>query len=223
MSSFPSLELAGPGGPTLCKAGIYNQEGARGNMLAIRGTEEGPAVGRKGLESGEKPGVRGRRLAWGAALCAILVAGSAAAESVTIGPSKDNTIFEEGELSNGKGVYLFVGETANLQSRRPEQPPLPLGLRHRWIGSRRRDDRQRVFDPLRVQGTRPQSAAGDAAQADTRLGGRRVRLNASQRGRSRSPGSSPAMPPGHSPCSTPNSGRHPEEISSPKRARRRRL
>ncbi len=83
-------------------------------MLAIRGTEEKPAVGRKGLESSEKPGVRGRRLAWGAALCAILVAGSAAAESVTIEPSKDNTIYEEGDLSNGKGQYLFVGRTSSV-------------------------------------------------------------------------------------------------------------
>ncbi len=83
-------------------------------MLAIRGTEEGPAVGRKGLESSEKPRVRGRRLAWGAALCAILVAGSAAAESVTIEPSKDNTIYSRGALSNGAGQHLFVGRNTLL-------------------------------------------------------------------------------------------------------------
>jgi hypothetical protein len=83
-------------------------------MPVTRGTQEAPAAGRKGTENGGNRRTR-RRLVWGAALCALLVAGSAAAETVTLEPSKDNTIFEEeGDLSNGKGIHLFVGRTSTV-------------------------------------------------------------------------------------------------------------
>lgn len=38
----------------------------------------------------------------------------AAQESVTIEPAKDNSIYSEGNLSNGKGWYLLAGKTAAL-------------------------------------------------------------------------------------------------------------
>ncbi len=43
------------------------------------------------------------------------------ADVVTVEPSKDNTIYEEGVLSNGAGIYLFAGKTgtrADTQWRR---------------------------------------------------------------------------------------------------------
>jgi hypothetical protein len=40
------------------------------------------------------------------------------ADMVTLTPSRDNTIFSEGEKSNGAGAYLFVGNTGQGNSRR---------------------------------------------------------------------------------------------------------
>jgi spore coat protein A len=47
------------------------------------------------------------------ALAAVGLAGPAAADSVTIEPSKDNTLYEDasGSLSNGAGTSIFVGRT----------------------------------------------------------------------------------------------------------------
>ena len=49
-----------------------------------------------------------------------LLLGNAYAETVTLNPNKDNTLFEstEGTLSNGQGSYLFVGKTARGATRR---------------------------------------------------------------------------------------------------------
>ncbi|NDV63155.1 DNRLRE domain-containing protein [Puniceicoccales bacterium CK1056] len=55
-------------------------------------------------------------------LCATLVAAShqIQAESITLEPSKDNSMFEEADESNGQGTYLFAGQTAprNNSARR---------------------------------------------------------------------------------------------------------
>ncbi len=51
--------------------------------------------------------------------CQVLTRAPARGEQVTLTPSKDNTIFEEGgDLSNGKGTGLFAGQTARTQSLR---------------------------------------------------------------------------------------------------------
>ena len=48
-----------------------------------------------------------------------LVAGSASADVVTVGPIKDNTVYEEdGALSNGAGQHLFTGQTKDDWWRR---------------------------------------------------------------------------------------------------------
>ena len=45
-------------------------------------------------------------------LCALLTAGSARADQVTLAASRDNTLFsEDGTLSNGAGDHLFAGNT----------------------------------------------------------------------------------------------------------------
>ena len=47
------------------------------------------------------------------------VVGSAAhAEEIDLAANKDNTLFEEGDLSNGAGDHIFAGSTANGSSRR---------------------------------------------------------------------------------------------------------
>lgn len=47
------------------------------------------------------------------------VAGSAVyAEEIVLVANKDNTLFEEGDLSNGAGDHIFAGSTANGSSRR---------------------------------------------------------------------------------------------------------
>ena len=52
--------------------------------------------------------------------CIALVAGQALAESVTLEPSKDNTLFEDsdGGLSNGSGDHIFAGRTVEPNNRR---------------------------------------------------------------------------------------------------------
>lgn len=59
------------------------------------------------------------RLSWLAVLvAALLTCAPASADEVTLGPIKDNTIYEEGDLSNGAGD-LFAGVTGQtVQSRR---------------------------------------------------------------------------------------------------------
>jgi hypothetical protein len=55
------------------------------------------------------------------ALCAVLLApGVVLADSVQIQPSKDNSLYEDplGSLSNGAGIYLFAGLTAQPAIRR---------------------------------------------------------------------------------------------------------
>ncbi len=39
-------------------------------------------------------------------------------QEVMLSPSKDNSIYEEGELSNGAGQYLFTGRTLQDNRRR---------------------------------------------------------------------------------------------------------
>lgn len=46
-----------------------------------------------------------------ACTCTVLWPASVDAATVTIGASKDNTLYEEGELSNGAGSFLFAGRT----------------------------------------------------------------------------------------------------------------
>ncbi len=56
-----------------------------------------------------------------AAACALLTSATVAlGDVVTIGPSKDNTLYESptGSLSNGAGQHLFVGKTAASEIRR---------------------------------------------------------------------------------------------------------
>ena len=49
----------------------------------------------------------------------LCVAGSAAyAEEIDLAANKDNTLFEEGDLSNGAGDHIFAGSTATGTSRR---------------------------------------------------------------------------------------------------------
>jgi len=50
----------------------------------------------------------------------MMLAGSAGASVVTITPALDNTLYEDplGLISNGQGEYMFVGETAQANSRR---------------------------------------------------------------------------------------------------------
>ncbi|MGD9764923.1 MAG: DNRLRE domain-containing protein [Candidatus Binatia bacterium] len=51
--------------------------------------------------------------------CALAVLPAARAEQVALSPIKDNSIYEEsGDLSNGKGAGLFVGQTARTGARR---------------------------------------------------------------------------------------------------------
>lgn len=55
-----------------------------------------------------------------AASVVVFAAGSAFAESITLGAAKDNTLFEDptGSLSNGAGSYLFAGTTGQDAKRR---------------------------------------------------------------------------------------------------------
>jgi hypothetical protein len=48
----------------------------------------------------------------------VAAAASAAAETVSIGPKKDNTIYSESENTNGGGQYLFAGTTQQNKYRR---------------------------------------------------------------------------------------------------------
>ena len=48
----------------------------------------------------------------------VAAAASAAAETVSIGPKKDNTIYSESENTNGGGQYLFAGTTQQNSYRR---------------------------------------------------------------------------------------------------------
>lgn len=48
----------------------------------------------------------------------LLMATSLWAETVTIEPSKDNSMFSEADDSNGQGLYLFVGRTNTPSNRR---------------------------------------------------------------------------------------------------------
>ena len=61
---------------------------------------------------------RSRTLLLTAAMLAIF--NSASAETVVLAPSKDNTLYQNpaGQLSNGKGSYLFVGRTDENSIRR---------------------------------------------------------------------------------------------------------
>src|SRR6266498_3889183 len=54
------------------------------------------------------------------ALAGMVPAGPAAADTVTLGTSKDNTLYQSatGSLSNGAGSYFFVGRTDAAQIRR---------------------------------------------------------------------------------------------------------
>jgi len=47
-------------------------------------------------------------------------AGAAFAETLVVNPSKDNTLYEStgAQLSNGQGIYMFVGLTGSGGSRR---------------------------------------------------------------------------------------------------------
>jgi hypothetical protein len=51
-------------------------------------------------------------------LLALVVVRAARADTVTLTPSRDNTIFAEGEKSNGAGIYLFAGNTGQGNTRR---------------------------------------------------------------------------------------------------------
>ncbi len=61
-----------------------------------------------------------RRPAGLLALVLVLIAARAAADTVTLAPTKDNTLFESstGALSNGAGPGLYVGRTASHGVRR---------------------------------------------------------------------------------------------------------
>src|SRR5215472_1337272 len=48
----------------------------------------------------------------------VAAAASAAAETVSIGPKKDNTIYSESENTNGGGHYFFAGTTQQNNYRR---------------------------------------------------------------------------------------------------------
>ena len=48
----------------------------------------------------------------------LVVPGMADAQTFTILPSKDNTIYSEGDVSNGSGIYLFAGLNKKLAERR---------------------------------------------------------------------------------------------------------
>jgi hypothetical protein len=51
-------------------------------------------------------------------ICFACGLGLATAEEITLAPTKDNTIFEDsGNLSNGQGVFLFSGATANRNAQ----------------------------------------------------------------------------------------------------------
>jgi hypothetical protein len=52
------------------------------------------------------------------AIFAMATAGLAQTQQVNVEASMDNTIFEEGDLSNGAGVYLFTGVTKLNEKRR---------------------------------------------------------------------------------------------------------
>jgi hypothetical protein len=52
------------------------------------------------------------------ALLSMAAAGLAQTQEVSLEASMDNTIFEEGDLSNGAGVYLFTGVTKLNEKRR---------------------------------------------------------------------------------------------------------
>jgi hypothetical protein len=54
------------------------------------------------------------------ALALLALAAPALAETIVVGSSSDNTLFEDplGGLSNGAGAYMFVGETRSANSRR---------------------------------------------------------------------------------------------------------
>jgi hypothetical protein len=60
---------------------------------------------------------RARRVFCFLALAAVAVA-PLHAETVELGASKDNTIFSEGDLSNGAGIHLFTGATLMGNERR---------------------------------------------------------------------------------------------------------
>ena len=49
-------------------------------------------------------------------LLALVAVPPARAEEVTLSPAKDNTIYSEGELSNGAGTSLFAGTTGDLDN-----------------------------------------------------------------------------------------------------------
>ena len=51
-------------------------------------------------------------------LLALTVVQAARADTVTLTPSRDNTIFVEGQTSNGAGIYLFVGNNGQGNARR---------------------------------------------------------------------------------------------------------
>ncbi len=51
-------------------------------------------------------------------LCTVVVGATARADQVTLEPTKDNTIYEEGNLSNGEGPGLFAGVNGNSNTRR---------------------------------------------------------------------------------------------------------
>jgi hypothetical protein len=51
-------------------------------------------------------------------LLALTVVQAARADTVTLTPSRDNTIFAEGQTSNGAGIYLFVGNNGQGNARR---------------------------------------------------------------------------------------------------------
>src|SRR5712692_10245131 len=58
------------------------------------------------------------RCAW-LVLTALLIGGeSAVADTVTVVSSKDNTLYQEPGLSNGRGQHFFVGRNSNGQLRR---------------------------------------------------------------------------------------------------------
>jgi hypothetical protein len=47
----------------------------------------------------------------------LLASGSASADTVTIGPARDNTLYQEltGTISNGAGAYFFAGQAAAIR------------------------------------------------------------------------------------------------------------
>lgn len=52
--------------------------------------------------------------------CAIALASSAIADLIDIDPTRDNTLYENefGDLSNGVGSFMFVGQSGNSDIRR---------------------------------------------------------------------------------------------------------